>query len=67
MSKGRLTVYLDMELLEALSSLAKKEHRTLSGQITHILVPYFEEREAKGQSPYPAYLGLGTKAGEEVA
>jgi len=41
--KGGISLPLDLR--KKIKELAKKEHRTLQGTITHILLSYFEHKE----------------------
>jgi hypothetical protein len=44
--REQLSVTLDPELRAALERAAKAEHRTVSGQVRHIVAKAFENREA---------------------
>ena len=43
--KKKIAITLDEEILEQLKEYAKKEDRTVSGQINKILKDYFLEKE----------------------
>ncbi len=43
--REQLSVTLDSELRAALERAAKAEHRTVSGQVRHIVAKAFENRE----------------------
>lgn len=43
--KKKLAITLDEEIIELLQQLAKKESRSISGQINKILMDYFKELE----------------------